>query len=115
MAQPQRPTGADSYPPQSLGPNGGPGRTVRPTEGRPFAYHSKDSIKDTSTPGPLHSCSVTPSTPHSITFHFSNKSNENVKGPGPLAYEKTSAFPQRERGQQVWAHEGFTVPFWGAV
>ena len=44
MAQPQRPTGADSYPPQSLGPNGGPGRTVRPTEGRPFALHSNDLI-----------------------------------------------------------------------
>ena len=49
MAQPQRPTGADSYPPQSLGPNGGPGRTVRPTEGRPFALHSNEFIEDVPT------------------------------------------------------------------
>jgi len=46
---------------------------------------------------------------HSTPHPFLN--NEyNVKGPKPGPFEKTSVFPQRERGQQVWAHEGFTVP-----
>jgi len=32
------PFGRGLVSPQSSGPNGKPGRTVRPTEGRPFAY-----------------------------------------------------------------------------
>ena len=113
MAQPRRPQGRGLGSPPSSGPNGGPGRTVRPTEGRPFAYHSKDSIKDTSTPGPLHSCSVTPSTPHSITFHFSNKSNENVKGPGPLASRKDLRFPPKGAGATGLGPRGFYCPLLG--
>jgi len=38
------PYGRELVSPQSLGPNGGPGRTVRPTGGRPSALHSIDHI-----------------------------------------------------------------------